>query len=75
MSLQELFSNAQQLKAFENAARSLGYTNFNKRGSLYCLSDLNVLGQGWIAAKKDVANLVLVDRVAALEEVAPQVAA
>lgn len=54
MSLQELFRNAKQLEAFERAAVKAGYRNFSKRGSLYCLSDLNIFAAGYAAAMENV---------------------
>lgn len=61
MSLQELFRNAKQLEEFERAALKAGYKNFEKRGSLYCLSDLNTFAQGYaIGHKQALKNVVVV---------------
>ncbi|UIS24678.1 hypothetical protein S21ZY_116 [Pseudomonas phage ZY21] len=59
MSLQELFRNAKQLEAFERAALEAGYKNFNKRGSLYCLSELNVFATGYVAGQKQALKNVI----------------
>lgn len=48
MSLQTLFQNAAECKRFEYKARSLGYSNFERRGNFYCHSDLNTLAQGYL---------------------------
>lgn len=52
MSLQELFRNTAQLDQFEKAARAQGYTQFNKRGAMYCHSDLNIFAAGYAAGVK-----------------------
>uniref|UniRef100_A0AAU6W0N5 Uncharacterized protein n=1 Tax=Pseudomonas phage Nican01 TaxID=3138540 RepID=A0AAU6W0N5_9CAUD len=60
MSLQELFRSAKQLEAFERVALEAGYKNFNKRGALYCLSDLNVFAAGYVAGQKQALKEAMV---------------
>lgn len=48
MSLHELFRNASLLESFENKARSEGFNQFQKRGSYYCVSDLNLFAAGFM---------------------------